>query len=245
MKSFLSIAALTLSLFSSVAFADMKTEMLDPVVQLNANCSATVVSSDRDKTSDKVSTYVLTAHHCVEDSSARIHNIMIPIYQDGKPTEVRYFKAQVKTTSPSADLSLLKLLDEDTLFTNVVAVAKSTDGLVEGEPVWTVGYPLGMARTITEGLLGPQEYMPFPDGTKDVLYLRATPQIAGGNSGGALFHKKSDGKWEQIGVTTATVPASDFVSVYTRADEINNFLHSTLPLIFKETSTPTPGKSSL
>jgi len=72
----------------------------------------------------------------------------------------------------------------------------SADVLSVGESVFAIGSPLGLERTVTEGILSTK--------TREMgglLYLQTTAQINPGNSGGPLFNLSG----EVIGVTTMIV----------------------------------------
>jgi S1-C subfamily serine protease len=182
----------------------LRDQALAPVVQLNRTCSATVIHSDRDETSGEVTTLVLTAKHCVDGETNRLHTIYIPIYDKAnRLVREDAWKVKVHGTFYKHDLALLRVVDTATLFPVVAKLAAKDVALVEGEPTTVVGYPYGFGRTKTAGEFGNRESIPFPDRSKDTEYFRATPGVAGGNSGGALFHETASGDFELIGVTSA------------------------------------------
>jgi S1-C subfamily serine protease len=108
----------------------------------------------------------------------------------------------------SADLSLWRLKDKQTFFPNVAKLAPEKPALMMGEDVWTVGYPLGGVLTVTRGLFGSVETSDFDHPGR--TYYRATPDIAPGSSGGALYHKNDAGDYELLGVTTAGAQSFPF-----------------------------------
>lgn len=202
--------------------AKLDAQALSPVVQVNRTCSGALVHSAR---GDKgVETFVVTAKHCVSDTQARSQTVYVPVYQGNRVVREAAYRASVEGVSFKADVALLRLADTETLFPGLVRLAPDAPDLVEGEDVWTVGYSRGGIRTVTEGLFGARESIPFPSATADTEYFRATAQIAGGNSGGALFRRTAAGDYEMIGLTTAVVPPSDFIGYYTPIETVRAYL---------------------
>src|SRR5688572_33064529 len=66
------------------------------------------------------------------------------------------------------------------------------DGLAVGERVFAIGSPLGLERTVTEGIVSTKTRL-----IQGELYLQTTAQINPGNSGGPLFNLRG----EVVGVT--------------------------------------------
>lgn len=215
-------------------------QMLAPVVQLNRNCSASIIYSNRDEKSGKVETLVLTAKHCV-DADGLIQTVHVPVYESNRLVREGAYKAVVVGKDWRSDLALLKLQDTTTYFAEVARLAPEDVELIEGEDVWSVGYSRGEIRTITEGLFGARTSIPFPVSTKDTEYFRATAQIAGGNSGGLLFHKTDAGDYELIGVTSAGMQGSDFMAYYTAVNAIREYLKTIAPQMFKKDGVAAAG----
>jgi serine protease Do len=72
----------------------------------------------------------------------------------------------------------------------------SADNLSVGESVFAIGSPLGLERTVTEGILSTK--------TREFegeLYLQTTAQINPGNSGGPLFNMAG----EVVGITNMKI----------------------------------------
>ena len=80
------------------------------------------------------------------------------------------------------DLALLKIEDKNAPKFKYVTLGNS-DALSVGDPVFAIGSPMGLERTVTEGILSTK--------TRELegeLYLQTTAQINPGNSGGPLFN---------------------------------------------------------
>lgn len=225
--------AVGLSLCASAYAADltkMQDQMLAPVIQLNGNCSGSIIYSDRDDETGDVTTYVLTARHCVKDAPKKDMAVDVPVYQKMRIVKKDRFIARVKAQDSRADLALLELKDKQTFIAKTATIAPEGELFTMGEPVWTVGYPLGMALTITGGYFGSIETVNYP--TDGVEYFRATPDIAPGNSGGTLFHMNKDGNYELIGVTTAGWRGYPYMALYTTRDAIRDFISRVAPEVF-------------
>ena len=86
--------------------AKLQKEVLGVTVQLNGNCSGTVIYSNRDKVSGDVTTLILSAGHCAidKDSDQRIE---FPVYQDNEIVKKDAYVGKVFGVYFIADLSLL------------------------------------------------------------------------------------------------------------------------------------------
>jgi S1-C subfamily serine protease len=215
-------------------------QALAPVWQLNRTCSSSVIYSHRDQKTGKVETLILTAKHCIEGAEGTGHTVYQQAYQANRLVSEVAYKAKVKAKDYASDLALLVLVDEQTLIEKTVKLAAGDLAYIQGEDAVAVGYSKGLSRTATAGMLGPMESVPFPVAGKDSEYLRASPQIAGGNSGGALFHINAAGDYEQLAVATAVIPASDFMGYWTHFAEIDKFLRRVAPQMYP--AAPAPGK---
>jgi len=230
-KKFLAAIALSLSFFSPAVALDKaelpkaEQQMFLPVVQLGEFCSGSVVYSNRDQKSGEVTTYVLTAKHCTDKVDQKIQ-VNVPVYTNGKKLDFHSYRATVKGRHWKSDTAVLKIDNTTTLFENVVKLAAKDTVLTFGEDAWTVGYPLGLSRTVTQGEIGNRELVPTLGPSE---FQRATPDIGPGNSGGALFVKNAKGDYEQVGVTTGGARGMPFFGVYTPLEDIHDALKVIAP----------------
>jgi len=206
--------------------AKMQNQMVSLTAQLNGNCSATLIHSKRDEASGDVSTIFLTAKHCVDGQKSDV-KIELPVYHKNRLVKREQYLARVKGQWYAGDLALVELKDKATWFPAVAKIGPAEPLIEMGDDVWAVGYPLGWSLTITKGLFGIIETNDFAvPGTE---YYRATADIAGGNSGGALWHVNAAGDYELIGVTAARARSDAFIGLYTRAEDIHAYLKVALP----------------
>jgi S1-C subfamily serine protease len=242
------IAGLALmGMVGTVNAADAKLQdVLAATAQLNKNCSATVIKSKRDEKTGKVETVLITAKHCVDGAGDGEQLIEFPIYDGTRRIGNKDYVAKVKGQDYKSDLALVKLADENTLFEKVSKIAPAELNAAIGDPVVTVGYPFGLSLTVTNGSFGQTEVIDWPKpGTE---YYRATPMIAGGNSGGAMYLKLENGDYILAGVTTGVVgsAAGGFAGFYTPSYVIHNYLQTALSDVAeKKIDLKTPAISPL
>lgn len=227
------ISASVISLLSVFPVAangleQMQKEMINPVVQLDKQCSGVVI--DTTSTED---TYIVTAEHCVSDPKQPSGYMNLELREKGKLIEKNEIVYDVLVKDTKVDLAVIKLRKKGLDLDKAVV---GTEVPVEGETTWTVGYPLGLTRTVTQGVFGGYGTLDglFLEefGNKEIYY-RATPAMMGGNSGGGLF-RKTDKGYELIGITsrgTALV-----IGFYVPNTEINKIVERALK---SETKTVT------
>jgi len=112
------------------------------------------------------------------------------------------------------DLALLQIEDEDAPAFKFVPLG-SADALGVGERVFAIGSPLGLERTVTEGILSTKTRQ-----LQGSLYLQTTAQINPGNSGGPLFNNKG----EVVGVTNMKITAGEGLGFAIPVEALKFFL---------------------
>jgi len=203
-------------------------EAINSVIQLNRNCSAVVIN-----TSEATRTYAITANHCVSgraspDSKEKSGYVTLDVKDKQKLIETNEYVYDVILRDVQQDLAVIKLRKEGLLLTGANI---ATEDPTEGEQVWTVGYPLGMIRTVTAGFFGGFQSMSSDlrldqFGSERALY-RATPPIFGGNSGGGLFKKNGEG-YELVGIADVVIPSFFVTGWYVPQTAINDIVKRAL-----------------
>ena len=132
--------------------------------------------------------YLITNFHVIESET----QISVEVYQqqNGQLERQSFKQVRIIAMNKFADLALLKIEDASAKFARVLL--GDSDALAVGERVFAIGSPLGLERTVTEGILSTK--------TREIqgdLYLQTTAQINPGNSGGPLFNLRG----EVVGVT--------------------------------------------
>jgi serine protease Do len=140
--------------------------------------------------------YVVTNDHVV----AGEHRISITIFEDGtnELSKVTYDNVRIVATSSELDLALLKIEPNEPKTFRSVPLAAVDEGLREGQTVFAIGSPLGLDRTVSEGIISVAKRV-----INGRLYLQTTTQINPGNSGGPLFNLKG----EVVGVNNMKIAA--------------------------------------
>jgi serine protease Do len=133
--------------------------------------------------------YLITNYHVVE----RETKIEVTIFEE-KPTgfeKKNFKKVRIIAINAFMDLALLKVEDLGETKPKFAYLGSSRDVIV-GEGVFAVGNPLGLERTVTDGVISTQSRA-----FEGIVYLQTNADINPGNSGGPLFNLAG----EVIGVT--------------------------------------------
>jgi len=142
--------------------------------------------------------YILTNDHVISPGVGGTISVQ---YSDGHSSA-----AVLVGRDPSTDLAVLKASDEAKGYP-VIGLGSSA-GLQVGQPVVALGAPLGLASTVTSGIVSALDrYVPVPgDGVTHHLIgaIQTDAAINPGNSGGALVD--CAGKLVGVNAAIATVP---------------------------------------
>jgi len=156
--------------------------------------------------------YLITNFHVIEGET----EISVEVYhqRNGQLDRRVYNQIRIMAMNKFSDLALLKIDDPGApRFT--YAPLGETDQLVVGERVFAVGSPLGLERTVTEGIVSTK--------TREFngeLYLQTTAQINPGNSGGPLFNLRG----EVVGVTNMKIQFGEGIGFAIPVDSVQYFL---------------------
>jgi serine protease Do len=137
--------------------------------------------------------FLITNFHVIEGET----QISVEVYhQDNGQLERKAYKdVKIIAINKFADMALLKIDDADAPKFSRVLLGDA-DSLAVGEQVFAIGSPLGLERTVTQGILSTK--------TREMqgeLYLQTTAQINPGNSGGPLFNMRG----EVVGITNMKI----------------------------------------
>ncbi|WP_203733015.1 S1C family serine protease, partial [Streptomyces sp. SID12501] len=141
--------------------------------------------------------HVLTNNHVVAGAEG---NVQVTL------TDGRMFEAQVVGTDASTDLAVVKLVDAPSDLK--AAALGDSDEVAVGDPVMAVGNPLGLANTVTTGIVSAVDR---PVSTQEnggeaavTNAIQIDAAINPGNSGGPLF----DATGRVIGITSSIATLS-------------------------------------
>jgi serine protease Do len=137
--------------------------------------------------------FLVTNFHVIEGET----EISVAVYhmRDGQLEPKVYKQVRIVAINKFQDMALLKIDEKDAPKFKYVLLG-SADNLAVGEGVFAIGSPLGLERTVTEGILSTK--------TREFegsLYLQTTAQINPGNSGGPLFNMAG----EVVGITNMKI----------------------------------------
>ena len=132
---------------------------------------------------------LITNYHVI----ARETRIKVTVFHrtDSGFEQKHYKKVKIIALNPFVDLALLKIEEPGKTFKFVYL--GSMDELEAGQPVFAIGNPLGLTRTVSQGIISAKNR-----NFEGQLYIQTTADINPGNSGGPLFNLKG----EVIGVTS-------------------------------------------
>ncbi|MDF9827449.1 serine protease Do [Ereboglobus sp. PH5-10] len=129
--------------------------------------------------------YIVTNQHVI----AGEYNISVTLFRSGRNEleKVVYHKIRIVALDPRLDLALLKIEDLSAAVTLPALPLGDSNTLNEGQTVFAIGSPLGLDRTVSQGIVSSRNR---PLGGQ--LYIQTTTQINPGNSGGPLFNLQGE-----------------------------------------------------
>lgn len=133
--------------------------------------------------------YLVTNYHVIE----RETKIEITVFRKARNGFERktFKKIKIEAINPFVDLALLKVEDLGDTKAKFVYLG-DIDRIKAGEDVFAIGSPLGLERTVTNGVISSTNRA-----FQGLIYIQTNADINPGNSGGPLFNLAG----EVIGVT--------------------------------------------
>ncbi len=157
--------------------------------------------------------FLITNFHVIEGET----QISVEVYYQtgGQLVRRAYKQVQIVALNKFADLALLRIVDRDAPKFPSVTLGEA-DSMAVGDHVFAIGSPLGLERTVTEGILSTK--------TRELegeLYLQTTAQINPGNSGGPLFNMRG----EVVGVTNMKITFGEGLGFAIPVESVKYFLN--------------------
>jgi len=133
--------------------------------------------------------YLITNYHVIEKET----KIEVTVFQKAKDgfEKKKLKKVKIEAVNPFIDLALLKVEDLGDTEIKYVPLG-DIDSIKVGEQVFAIGNPLGLERTVTDGVIST-----INRAFQGLIYIQTNADINPGNSGGPLFNLAG----EVIGVT--------------------------------------------
>jgi serine protease Do len=156
--------------------------------------------------------YLITNFHVIEGET----EISVEVYhqQDGQLDRKTYKQVKIIALNKFRDLALLRIEDKQAPQFKYVTLG-SSDQLSVGDPVFAIGSPMGLERTVTSGILSTKTRQ-----LEGELYLQTTAQINPGNSGGPLFNLAG----EVVGVTNMKITFGEGLGFAIPVELVRSFL---------------------
>ena len=164
--------------------------------------------------------YVVTNNHVVEGDQ----DIAVVIYvrEEHDFRKVRLERVKIVALNPFLDLALLQL-DSEEMAANgkgrKLGLRKvylgDTSVVRVGDPVFAIGAPLGLERTVTEGIVSNNRRA-----LGGLVYVQTSAPINPGNSGGPLFNDHG----EVVGITSLKASFGESLGFAIPVDYLKDFL---------------------
>jgi len=156
--------------------------------------------------------FLLTNFHVIEGET----QISVEVYHQRNDQLDRksYKQVRIIAINKFEDMALLRIEDKDAPKFKYVVLG-SADALAVGERVFAIGSPLGLERTVTEGILSTKTRQMAGE-----LYLQTTAQINPGNSGGPLFNLSG----EVVGITNMKITFGEGLGFAIPIESVKFFL---------------------
>ncbi len=157
--------------------------------------------------------YLITNFHVIEGET----ELSVEVYRQhdgGDLTRETYKQVRIIAINKFHDLALLQIQDKNAPKFRPVTLG-SSDELNVGEGVFAIGSPLGLERTVTQGIISTK--------TRELegeLYLQTSTQINPGNSGGPLFNLAG----EVVGVTNMKITFGEGLGFAIPVELVKSFL---------------------
>lgn len=156
--------------------------------------------------------YLITNFHVIEGET----EISVEVYRqdDGQLSRDVYKNVRIVAINKFHDLALLHIEDKGAPKFKYVTLG-SSDALSVGDSVFAIGSPMGLERTVTQGIISTK--------TRELegqLYLQTSAQINPGNSGGPLFNLAG----QVVGVTNMKITFGEGLGFAIPVELVKSFL---------------------
>ena len=166
--------------------------------------------------------HVITNAHVVEGETEITVDIFRKVGNSFRETSID--EVELVALSPFYDLALLKL-PTDVGFPLQRVYLGTRDEVRQGEDVFAVGNPLGLTRSVTEGIVSNRNR-----NLEGQLYFQTNAEINPGNSGGPLFDRRG----QVIGVTNAGFLGADGLGLAIPVNYVKDFLKNREAFVYNE-----------
>lgn len=159
--------------------------------------------------------YAITNAHVIQGEASLRATVWFP-QSDGTLKRTVIEDIEILAVNNHLDLALIKIVHpEDKPFT--YATVEPRDMVEVGQPVFAIGNPLGLERTLTQGVVSTRNR-----GFDGLSYIQTDTPINPGNSGGPLFNDKG----EVIGITNMIIGGGQSLGFAIPARYMKDFIRN-------------------
>ena len=170
----------------------------------------------------------VTNYHVVEGET----RIGVTIYhrRENGDLERRSIRdVRILALNPFFDLALLEIPTQKNMQFRTVYLADD-DSVHEGDGVFAIGNPLGLERSVSEGIVSTRSR-----NMEGIVYIQTTAQINPGNSGGPLFNTRG----EVVGVINMKLTFGEGLGFAIPVSYLRHFLNNRDAFVFDRTNPNT------
>lgn len=172
--------------------------------------------------------YCVTNYHVVETQT----RVAVTIFHrsDNGDFERRSVRdVRILALNPYFDFALLEIPAQENLTFRPVYIADD-DSHREGDAVFAIGSPLGLERSVSEGIVSTRNR-----NMNGIVYIQTTAQINPGNSGGPLFNDKG----QVVGVINMKLSFGEGLGFAIPVSYLKHFLRNRDAFAFDRTNPNT------
>lgn len=170
----------------------------------------------------------VTNYHVIEQET-KIAVTLFHRSAGGEFIRRRVDDIKILALNPFFDLALLEIPKQEDLDFRPVYLVEENDEK-EGDLVFAIGNPLGLERTISQGIVSLRNRS-----FEGLLYIQTTAQINPGNSGGPLFNSRG----EVVGVTNMKLTIGEGIGFAIPVTYVKHFLGNRDAFAFDKTNPNT------
>jgi serine protease Do len=159
--------------------------------------------------------HCVTNYHVVERET-RIAVVLFRKTASGDFERRKIDDVKLVALNPFFDLALLQIPEQADFEFSSVFLAEDA-ALRPGDDVFAIGNPLGLERTVSQGIVSNQNR-----NFDGIVYLQTTTQINPGNSGGPLF----DARGQVVGVTNMKLIGGEGLNFAIPIPYVKHFLRN-------------------
>jgi len=172
--------------------------------------------------------HCVTNYHVVEGQT-RIAVTIFHRTKSGEFKRVAIRDVKILALNPHFDLALLEVPQQKDFAFRPVYIADN-DSQREGDTVFAIGSPLGLERSVSEGIVSTRNR-----NMEGIVYIQTTAQINPGNSGGPLF----DSRGQVVGVINMKLTFGEGLGFAIPVAYLRHFIQNRDAFAFDETNPNT------